>query len=89
MCLPFTTLIPLRCLKSHSTDHHFVINNNGGAIFDMLPVEADVKEKYYRMPHHLEFSQLAQTFDLKYARPYTWADLGAVLKLPIHAVKPH
>ncbi len=38
----------------------FVINNNGGAIFDMLPVEADVKEKYYRMPHHLEFSQLAQ-----------------------------
>ncbi|HDR1813766.1 TPA: 2-succinyl-5-enolpyruvyl-6-hydroxy-3-cyclohexene-1-carboxylic-acid synthase [Pasteurella multocida] len=59
----------------------FVINNNGGAIFDMLPVEADVKEKYYRMPHHLEFSQLAQTFDLKYARPYTWADLGAVLKV--------
>lgn len=47
----------------------------------MLPVEADVKEKYYRMPHHLEFSQLAQTFDLKYARPYTWADLGAVLKV--------
>ncbi|UAY77872.1 2-succinyl-5-enolpyruvyl-6-hydroxy-3-cyclohexene-1-carboxylic-acid synthase [Pasteurella canis] len=59
----------------------FVINNNGGAIFDMLPVDADVKDKYYRMPHHLEFSHIAQTFDLKYARPYTWADLGSVLKI--------
>lgn len=59
----------------------FVINNNGGAIFDMLPVESGVKDKYYRMPHHLEFSQLASTFDLKYARPYTWADLGSVLKV--------
>ncbi|MDO5054480.1 MAG: 2-succinyl-5-enolpyruvyl-6-hydroxy-3-cyclohexene-1-carboxylic-acid synthase [Pasteurella oralis] len=59
----------------------FVINNNGGAIFDMLPVDTEVKDKYYRMPHHLEFSQLAQTFDLKYARPYTWADLGSVLKM--------
>lgn len=58
----------------------FVINNNGGAIFDMLPVDEQVKERFYRMPHHLEFSQIAATFDLKYARPYTWADLGSVLK---------
>ncbi|PJG83851.1 2-succinyl-5-enolpyruvyl-6-hydroxy-3-cyclohexene-1-carboxylic-acid synthase [Caviibacterium pharyngocola] len=58
----------------------FVINNNGGAIFDMLPVDAEVKEKFYRMPHNTDFSQIASMFDLKYARPYTWADLSSVLK---------
>ena len=58
----------------------FIINNNGGAIFDMLPVDAEVKDKFYRMPHHTECSQVASMFDLKYARPYTWADLSAVLK---------
>ncbi|MDY3122920.1 MAG: 2-succinyl-5-enolpyruvyl-6-hydroxy-3-cyclohexene-1-carboxylic-acid synthase [[Actinobacillus] rossii] len=59
----------------------FVVNNNGGAIFDMLPVDADVKNTYYRMPHNLDFSEAAVMFELKYARPYTWADLGQVLKL--------
>ncbi|MFZ7109300.1 2-succinyl-5-enolpyruvyl-6-hydroxy-3-cyclohexene-1-carboxylic-acid synthase [Avibacterium avium] len=58
----------------------FVINNNGGAIFDMLPVDAEMKDKFYRMPHNLEFSHAASMFDLKYARPYTWADLSSVLK---------
>ena len=58
----------------------FIINNNGGAIFDMLPVDSEVKDKFYRMPHHTEFSQVASMFDLKYARPYTWADLSSVLK---------
>ncbi|MFZ7256797.1 2-succinyl-5-enolpyruvyl-6-hydroxy-3-cyclohexene-1-carboxylic-acid synthase [Avibacterium avium] len=58
----------------------FVINNNGGAIFDMLPMDAEMKEKFYRMPHNLEFSHAASMFDLKYARPYTWADLSSVLK---------
>lgn len=58
----------------------FVINNNGGAIFDMLPVEAQVKEKYYRLSHNLEFSQIAMMFGLEYLRPYTWADLATKLK---------
>ncbi|WP_386691022.1 MULTISPECIES: 2-succinyl-5-enolpyruvyl-6-hydroxy-3-cyclohexene-1-carboxylic-acid synthase [unclassified Lonepinella] len=58
----------------------FIINNNGGAIFDMLPVEQDVKNAFYRLPHQAEFAQAASMFDLKYARPYTWADLGSVLK---------
>lgn len=58
----------------------FVINNNGGAIFDMLPVEPAAKEKYYRLSHNLEFSQVATMFGLEYLRPYTWADLSAKLK---------
>lgn len=58
----------------------FVINNNGGAIFDMLPVEAQAKEKFYRLSHNFEFSQIATMFGLEYLRPYTWADLGTKLK---------
>ncbi len=58
----------------------FVINNNGGAIFDMLPVREDVKEKFYQMPHHLEFAQAAAMFNLKYALPRTWSDLQSVLR---------
>ncbi len=58
----------------------FVINNNGGAIFDMLPVEAHAKEKFYRLSHNFEFSQIATMFGLEYLRPYTWADLGTKLK---------
>ncbi|PVX32086.1 2-succinyl-5-enolpyruvyl-6-hydroxy-3-cyclohexene-1-carboxylate synthase [Pasteurella langaaensis DSM 22999] len=58
----------------------FVVNNNGGAIFDMLPVDNEVKNAFYRMPHNLGFAEAAAAFDLKYARPYTWADLGQALK---------
>lgn len=58
----------------------FVINNNGGAIFDMLPVDNEVKNQFYRMPHHLELSQAASMFNLRSARPYTWADLSNALK---------
>lgn len=58
----------------------FIINNNGGAIFDMLPVDTQVKDKYYRLSHGLEFSQIATMFGLEYLRPYTWADLGTKLK---------
>lgn len=58
----------------------FVVNNNGGAIFDMLPVEPQAKEKFYRLSHNLEFSQVATMFGLEYLRPYTWADLGTKLK---------
>ncbi|QLB20951.1 2-succinyl-5-enolpyruvyl-6-hydroxy-3-cyclohexene-1-carboxylic-acid synthase [Vespertiliibacter pulmonis] len=58
----------------------FIINNNGGAIFDMLPVDPVAKEKFYRLSHNLEFSQIATMFGLEYLRPYTWADLGTKLK---------
>lgn len=57
-----------------------VINNNGGAIFDTLPVDEHVKDKYYRMPHNLDFSQAAAMFNLKYARPLTWPDFMTALK---------
>ncbi|WP_394210579.1 2-succinyl-5-enolpyruvyl-6-hydroxy-3-cyclohexene-1-carboxylic-acid synthase [Enterovibrio calviensis] len=46
-----------------------VINNNGGGIFDMLPVPDAKKDAYYRMPHGVEFSHAAAMFSLNYLRP--------------------
>lgn len=57
-----------------------VINNNGGAIFDTLPVDEHVKDKFYRLPHNLDFSQAAAMFNLKYARPLTWPDFTTALR---------
>ncbi|VEB27337.1 2-succinyl-5-enolpyruvyl-6-hydroxy-3-cyclohexene-1-carboxylate synthase [Actinobacillus lignieresii] len=59
----------------------FVINNSGGAIFDMLPVEAQAKEQFYRLSHNYEFAPIATMFGIEYIRPFTWADLKAKLKL--------
>lgn len=59
----------------------FVINNSGGAIFDMLPVEARAKEQFYRLSHNYEFASIATMFGIEYIRPFTWADLKAKLKL--------
>ena len=56
-----------------------------GAIFDMLPVDEEVKEQFYRLPHNGEFSQVAAMFGLKYALPYTWADLKCGIKTGLHA----
>lgn len=59
----------------------FVINNSGGAIFDMLPVEPSAKDQFYRLSHNYEFSQIATMFGIEYIRPFTWADLKTKLKL--------
>ena len=59
----------------------FVINNSGGAIFDMLPVDSKAKSQFYRLSHNLEFGQIATMFGIEYIRPFTWADLKAKLKL--------
>ncbi|QHB16826.1 MULTISPECIES: 2-succinyl-5-enolpyruvyl-6-hydroxy-3-cyclohexene-1-carboxylic-acid synthase [Mannheimia] len=58
----------------------FIVNNSGGAIFDMLPVEAKTKNQYYRLAHHFEFAQVATMFGIEYIRPFTWADLKTKLK---------
>ncbi len=59
----------------------FVVNNSGGAIFDMLPVDQRAKEQFYRLSHNFEFGQVATMFGIEYIRPFTWADLRAKLKV--------
>ncbi|MGF1908284.1 2-succinyl-5-enolpyruvyl-6-hydroxy-3-cyclohexene-1-carboxylic-acid synthase [Vibrio kasasachensis] len=43
-----------------------VTNNDGGAIFDLLPVPLEQKQSLYQMPHGYEFSAAAQQFKLDY-----------------------
>ncbi|ORT50283.1 hypothetical protein ST37_10380 [Vibrio sp. qd031] len=54
-----------------------VVNNDGGAIFDMLPVDPDHREKLYQMPHGFQFKMAAQMFGLDYAMPKTVQSLLA------------
>ncbi|MFI3256251.1 MAG: 2-succinyl-5-enolpyruvyl-6-hydroxy-3-cyclohexene-1-carboxylic-acid synthase [Psittacicella sp.] len=57
-----------------------VINNNGGSIFNMLPVKDDLRSRFYQMPHDIEFDKIAAMFHIPYYKPYTWVDL--VSKMP-------
>lgn len=51
-----------------------VLNNDGGGIFDMLPVPDAKKEALYRMPHGFDFSHAAAMFGLNYLQPETLSD---------------
>lgn len=48
-----------------------IINNDGGGIFDMLPVPDVSKDTFYRMPHGLSFAHAAAMFGLNYGQPTT------------------
>ncbi|OIQ24776.1 2-succinyl-5-enolpyruvyl-6-hydroxy-3-cyclohexene-1-carboxylic-acid synthase [uncultured Vibrio sp.] len=48
-----------------------VTNNDGGAIFDLLPVPQAQKQSLYQMPHGYQFEHSARQFGLGYDRPNT------------------
>ncbi|WP_135458002.1 2-succinyl-5-enolpyruvyl-6-hydroxy-3-cyclohexene-1-carboxylic-acid synthase [Vibrio echinoideorum] len=48
-----------------------VTNNDGGAIFDLLPVPEQQKQSLYQMPHGFSFEHAAAQFQLGYAVPET------------------
>ncbi|WP_217519188.1 2-succinyl-5-enolpyruvyl-6-hydroxy-3-cyclohexene-1-carboxylic-acid synthase [Vibrio metschnikovii] len=48
-----------------------VINNDGGAIFDLLPVPEAQRTALYQMPHGLNFEFSAKQFALDYQAPET------------------
>lgn len=48
-----------------------VTNNDGGAIFDLLPVPQQQKQSLYQMPHGYNFAHAAAQFRLQYAAPET------------------
>lgn len=52
-----------------------VTNNDGGAIFDLLPVPAEQKQYLYQMPHGYQFEHAAHQFKLNYAAPDSWPAL--------------
>ncbi len=57
-----------------------VINNDGGGIFDMLPVPEEQKEALYRMPHGLSFEHAAAMFSLHYAAPTSLSALQSSIE---------
>lgn len=52
-----------------------IVNNNGGQIFSMLPTPVAERERFYCMPHALNFKHAAAMFGLDYVAPNCWDDL--------------
>jgi 2-succinyl-5-enolpyruvyl-6-hydroxy-3-cyclohexene-1-carboxylate synthase len=46
-----------------------VFNNDGGAIFNLLPVPAQQKQDYYQLPHGLTFADSCRQFSIDYYQP--------------------
>jgi 2-succinyl-5-enolpyruvyl-6-hydroxy-3-cyclohexene-1-carboxylate synthase len=46
-----------------------VLNNDGGAIFNSLPVPQQQKQRYYQLPHGLTFSDTCKQFSIDYYQP--------------------
>ncbi|GMQ45843.1 2-succinyl-5-enolpyruvyl-6-hydroxy-3-cyclohexene-1-carboxylic-acid synthase [Vibrio sp. 10N] len=56
-----------------------VTNNDGGAIFDMLPAPSAQKSQYYQMPHGYQFHHAAAQFGLQYQTPTDKVDLESTM----------
>lgn len=67
-------------LFSHATTPSVIIvtNNDGGAIFDLLPVPKNKKTALYQMPHGYQFRYAAKQFGLKYLKPDNMDELIGV-----------
>lgn len=46
-----------------------VINNDGGAIFNLLPVPVQHKQEFYQLPHGLTFADTCKQFAIDYYQP--------------------
>ncbi|NAX46245.1 2-succinyl-5-enolpyruvyl-6-hydroxy-3-cyclohexene-1-carboxylic-acid synthase [Photobacterium halotolerans] len=56
-----------------------VTNNDGGAIFDLLPVPPDSKQHLYQMPHGYQFEHAARQFGLAYYKTATLSAYQSVV----------
>lgn len=52
-----------------------VVNNNGSQILSILPNPEMERERFYCLPHHLQFKHAAAMFGLSYASPSNWLQL--------------
>ncbi|GAK85025.1 2-succinyl-5-enolpyruvyl-6-hydroxy-3-cyclohexene-1-carboxylic-acid synthase [Vibrio ponticus] len=57
-----------------------VTNNDGGAIFDLLPVPQAQKQSLYQMPHGYQFAAAAQQFKLEYYLATTFEEYQMTLE---------
>lgn len=66
-----------------------LINNNGGGIFDFLPISKfnDIFEKYFITPHDLNFKNIAKTFNINYYSVFTNIDFSKAYKDALNIAK--
>jgi len=62
-----------------------VLNNNGGAIFNLLPAGqfGTTQRDYFQCPHDLDFAAAAAQFRLAYARPTSLTELVEQIRLAL------
>ena len=60
-----------------------VVNNNGGGIFEMLPVSSfnPPFEEFFATPQKLKFSNLCHTYGVKYQQINGWENLTKALQI--------
>ena len=68
----------------HSAFIIIVINNDGGAIFNQLPVPAQQKENFYQLPHGLNFKASCEQFSIDYYNPNQHIDFEASYNQCLH-----
>jgi len=65
----------LALLKSLQSSFIIIlINNDGGAIFNLLPVPQSHKKEFYQLPHGLNFKASCEQFNIKYYNPHQITD---------------
>jgi 2-succinyl-5-enolpyruvyl-6-hydroxy-3-cyclohexene-1-carboxylate synthase len=66
--------------ESKQPIHIVVLNNNGGGIFNFLPIAEEKKEfeKYFALPHHVEFENVCDMFKIKYNNPKQKKDFESI-----------
>ena len=59
-----------------------LINNNGGGIFEMLPIAKfnPPFEEFFATPQNIDFSQLCATYNVQYQLIHSWEELKNNLK---------
>ena len=55
-----------------------VINNDGGAIFNLLPVPKEQKKNFYQLPHGLNFRASCEQFSIDYYNPNQLIDFKGI-----------
>ncbi|CAM3641184.1 2-succinyl-5-enolpyruvyl-6-hydroxy-3-cyclohexene-1-carboxylate synthase [Vibrio aerogenes CECT 7868] len=64
-----------------------VLNNDGGVIFDLLPVPADRKTALYQMPHGYQFRHAAAQFGWAYQQPQKLTDYTRAIETHLNSSK--
>ncbi|NER32889.1 MAG: 2-succinyl-5-enolpyruvyl-6-hydroxy-3-cyclohexene-1-carboxylic-acid synthase [Oscillatoria sp. SIO1A7] len=67
-----------------------LINNNGGGIFEMLPVSQfdPPFEEFFAMPQNIDFRQLCATYGVEHRRIGSWSELTELLSsLPARGIR--